>query len=278
MLENELRLRENFKIINGARLQIRYSIVPGRRGEIAGGSAVLWFFSLGAYPYRRTWDSIVRFDLYDRLNQQNIKSYSYKVKCTEFFGWLSLALGPVISVSSGLGIQEMILYQEENPKLEEKLIANLQKAIWTDLSNAQISKVLLSKEIVGLPTVAVLPIHIRPEENISEDLEQVFLKQGIPLVERKPEALKRILDQQIFENTGIVKEPSLIGKLLGAKILLSGNVERNKSEENLNLILHETESGRILWKKVVPLQIEISALKNRISNAISEASTFLRTR
>ncbi|PJZ68566.1 hypothetical protein CH373_14915 [Leptospira perolatii] len=247
-LRKNLEKIRNFVNDPDARVQIRYSIETEWERNISS-SSVLWFLTLGIYPMRAERETAVKFDLYDRLERRTLKSYSYSLKFVSFFGWVPMAFSPIAATSSTLGITQRISAEKEKIRSEEKIAENLKNDLLTDYENPAFQKILSSKERIARSTVAVLSFSGESGEKVTHSLASSLIEKRMHLVERSSAEIQKILNSQIFENSGIIANPTELGKLLKANILVSGNVEKIQgSGLKVNFAVHETQSGEILWK------------------------------
>jgi class 3 adenylate cyclase/TolB-like protein/Tfp pilus assembly protein PilF len=132
--------------------------------------------------------------------------------------------------------------------------------------------------LAGRPSVAVLPF-----KNLSSDASQAFFSDGI--TEDVITALGRFSNLLVVAKSASFQlrdrnlSPAELGRLLGARYLLEGSVQRAGDRVRVNVELTEAATGRSLWSQAYDAEVkDIFGVQDDIAKRVVGAAAVTLTR
>lgn len=229
--------------------------------EPTGGNAIsllFMFLTFGLIPSYLSCEWQVNFRIWDRKSSSVVSEFSIEQYENKFTGLVYVDL-PFTIIA---GLAQRAFGFEPNFSMEETRKKRIAQGIYRKFEeilfeklreDPKLEQIFQSSEEFEPPTLFVHKRYgHKLYEMVLEITESYLTDSGVQLVERDPKIVKAILDEQIFEQSGLVRNPVRLGQLSGAKMLLSGDLQLYSEEVVLVWRLTSTETGEILGEKAFP--------------------------
>ncbi|GBF38254.1 hypothetical protein LPTSP1_12440 [Leptospira johnsonii] len=226
-----------------ARVLIRYSsfVQPSKEA-----SWFLFFITLGVYPLVETCTGTGTFDFIDKKTGQVVLSKNIKITGVKTFGWFPLLASPVAEIGREVHTGSSFALDKYNLKISPILAKELGSYL-SNIDQKDIQKYFHSTETFPLPAIHIGKINGEFVNEIRSAFTEELTKSGFTIITRDPENLKKIVDLQTMENTGLVENPLSIGKLASLRYSLNVDSKIDENYIHLNINVEDLQSGKIIW-------------------------------